>query len=218
MYLDKIIWKFTSNREIHGDRLKEPVRDGDNIVATDGKVLVVAPVSRFNEPYKFKELTTKFPDYQRMIKEHDKNQWVHQTERGKLLEACNNMPVEDIYINCAHCEGVGKLYTKKGNERKCDECDSEGHSEYNGTMIRIPDNDDSEKVTSHLLRVNGACFDPNILKNIAEIARELDDDVKWVTLVPQNTCMLYIRDVLVVVMPFYLNVREYEGVVNVVEV
>lgn len=77
--LTDVIRLFTSHREYNKNKLGEAVRDGDNIVATDGRVLVVAPIKYFLTN-NHENITSNFPDYKKVVPEHTRESVLFKTD------------------------------------------------------------------------------------------------------------------------------------------
>lgn len=202
--LDQVIGLFTSMKR---EDMQYPVSDNGNIIATNGHILVIAPEKYFAK--KYEAITEKFPAYQRIIPEHDKDKILFTTGYKFVYDESLLLPHEDIFSECERCEGDGYLYTAKQSQVNCDECDGSGQDQFLGNLIPTPILDyDDKKVKSFIYSVGSAFFNCNYLQNISRLALPLNEQMKWVRNKKSGANIIYVADIMIILMPMDWGEKE----------
>ena len=192
-----------SNQEIKVD---------GNVVVTSGKVLVVAPYKYFSFVDAFAKMTDKFPAYERVIPQHDRNDVLFEMDSRALCDECRFLPVVEDFVPCDRCEGHGSLYTRGHNKVVCDECDGDGKAEILGVIIPKPKEDNQQEKT-WIYNFDGTYFDCNLISEISKIGVVLEQPIKWIRRPDNNnrSALLYIADVLVIVGAYGIDYEDFKG-------
>lgn len=219
--LTDVIRLFTSQREYNKNKLGEAVIDGENIVATSGHILVVAPIKYFLTN-NHEKITSNFPDYKKVVPEHNRESILFRTDAKFISDEANMLLRKDEYTECERCEGDGYLYTHNQSQVQCDECNCTGHDEYLGNLIPMPSEEyDQVGEKSFLFKVGENYFNPNFLQNITRIGGVLNQPVmEWCVNTPGKGSVIYIDDVMVVVMPLRSipNKENHLGDLTIIEI
>lgn len=117
---DSIVKHFTDHGRFseRPPQLKHPHLDKDNVIATNGHILIIIPTTLLGKEYKSIE---RYPNYESVI---PKQKTYFESPIPILYQEIKTV-FEKIqkYETCDYCEGEGVLFTKRGVERdKCGEC------------------------------------------------------------------------------------------------
>lgn len=195
--LDEIIKLFV-NTDINSV-CHRPIKDNGKIVATNGKVLIVAPKGYFKGYY---EPNDKFPNYEAVIPEYNRGLVHFKFYSEELLNELLTIDKDRVYKDCDRCEGEGHLYTGSGKERECDECGTTGEKEFVGVLCRTPDTQITydENHSYHLCKILNEYFNPNFLEAIARVGVEVKEDIEFVIFGKKS--IIFIGDILIILMAF----------------
>lgn len=196
--MNDLINLFTSTDESR-PLMHNPVLDGDNVIATNGKMLVVCP-KRYFSSLPYEEITEKYPTYKAIIPLHDKKQPLFTTQYDFIYNTGKGLFHKEIWEKCSKCEGYGYLLTESGKRKICQECDGDGNSEYLDNLIPFPNVEEDKKGDkSFFFQVKDALFNCNFLFDMSKIGKLLNCNFDWVTLNPTKPAIIYIDDIMVLI-------------------
>ena len=194
--LDKFLKMFTASED--RPRLQFPVIDGDKVVASNGHMLIVAPISLFE--MKYEGITDQYPEYKKVIPEYGADV-LFTTDAKFIYEEAMMLMHLDRYSDCERCEGEGNLYTNLRNEVECDECGGTGHDEFLGHLIPVPHAKDKSKEKTFLFTINEVPFSPNLMEDISKISMEIGEPMNWMKCEPNKAAVIHVGEVMMLVMP-----------------
>jgi len=217
--LDEFIHLFTTPEWRHWPHMELPVLDGNDVVATNACMAIVANQIHFAKAYQ--PITDAFPNYKKVIPEHTKENVLFEIDSEFLLDECLVLNHTEEYTDCDVCEGDGNMYTKSGTQTVCNDCGGTGKQDYLGTIIRGPEQDDEYGETSYLFNISGVYFNCNYIEAIARVAVALEQPVRFANLNKTSASTVYIGDVLIVVMPIVYEkmiVEGFKGACTIIEI
>lgn len=145
---DSIIPQFLSSDELR-PALMKPHLDGDNVVATNGHILIIIPVNKLSEQY---VPSAGYPNYKSILPKLSTLLLVPQKiSVGTMKEVLREIPKIPLKIECVSCDGCG-----------CYKCAGKGE-------ITIPNKYQYDWVR-HKIKIGGAYFNPNYIEVILNVA------------------------------------------------
>lgn len=217
--IDSILHLFTGDTEYNRDKIGKPVFDNGNVVATNGRMLLIAP-EKYIESGKYENITDKFPAYKAIIPAHDKDVVLFETDGNFICDEVNLLERKEEYVECERCEGEGTLFTTNHNSVTCDECEGSGNGEYLGNNVLTPTLEDESGDRRFLIKVKDSYFNPNYMQNISRIAKGLNKPMKWVMCQALSHCIIYIDDIMIIIMPYKWDEikSSYSGDCQIIEI
>lgn len=166
--------------------MAQPHYDAGNIIATDARIMIVAPEKYFDAAY---AALTGFPNYKYVLDKFSNMEcaWLPVAECIKIV---NDLTLEPVYAECVVCGGEGEHECSCGDTHDCQMCDGSGESE-----IEI-----GKKINhyKHALGIGEAMLNPNLVKTAMKVAVELGLDRVGVAV--SEILVMFVMDDIKIVM------------------
>lgn len=121
MHPKPIDWSKFCDDELSRYDLQHPRKVGDKVVATDGRILIVAEAADYPE---IGPRGGRFPKFDEIIAPISRvTEWC-SVPAISPCDACNN--TGKIFVNCHTCGGTGDCLCDCGHEHDCCACGGEG--------------------------------------------------------------------------------------------
>lgn len=189
-YLDKLIKEFCGDDPLRPAFLT-PILDGDNVVASEAHILMVAPKNRFGEVYKPNDT---FPKYKDIIPPHDPSITMAEIDINKVMEYYEGIEKMPVYEDCAECEGsAGKNCDCFGQQVDCSVCGGTGQSR-NKTGEHIPRH-------SYCVRIDETFIALDFINTVCKVSQYMNEPLRLVMLQRTSACVFYCSDVMMLLSP-----------------
>lgn len=200
-FYDSILSLFTDEDIVTSAHVKlsKPHCENGFVYSTDGRSLVIVPVSSLASTY---DKVDGYPDVKGRVVDVAKTKLLKEPQKiqtNALAEILNNLEREPIHPNkeCPNCDGSGiEICLFCDSEGECSKCDGEGE------IVDTENEIGADYAASAVVDIGGIYYLPKYLERLLKVAEVNDNKViEILTHIPDSANIFKTGEVEIVLMP-----------------
>lgn len=199
MSYKELMLKFVSTDDLRVP-MKSVSKIGEFVYATDGHVAIKVPLSLYDAHV---ESVNGYPNIEAVWPERNIDLIFESKNLESIIDSLPKKPVmDDKEIKCASCDGSGYHRCQDcEDDHECRKCEGEGFITIPGKNVvghRI-------KETDHLIKINNAYFNPNLLMLLVEVLKHENIPIFNVLSTGERAMVVRAAEIELLIMPMRLN-------------